>query len=1408
MPEPVFPQGPATPTPEGGVVSERYSPRYRALLREAIGQLFVNQASWDDLFLRIASLSEGKGEFEEAFLKDVKLKISALSKKNDFQDGCRIIESRAEQIAGEWLHRETSADIAIAVRANLKVADTEQVMLDYFEGKTTSEKFRNQFANSWAIKKVVAELERRGGNEENLAIELRKMLGDKWEPTLPVVESILPETTTTTVATPAPQPVSLAEAVVTPKQQPKTKKTKAVKALAQPPASEAETFVPPTEEPPAPPVEDPVDSLPEFPLRFEDAEVMQMPEFGEVRARAYDEVISNNNFAVRDVFIDKMKAEALAALRDVKNGRRHEFGAAVELVAKYLSNPDGSVNEKGANILFNGYIDAAIDEKVEALIRKANSNIGTLIEDDLPELVAARDDVQAHNPEFQGSHTPAEFTLAVINKEVLAKLLRRLEEEGNKRALNKLNEALGTPDTPPEPAPGVDAAALADFAAAFSDKAGTLPPAPAEPASPAPPAEPAATTKAPLDKPRKPRRTEPEPSDVERNALFEKITTRTIVADRIPRAGGSGILDLEVAIEESGRISSPDLVVLKPGDKDKAVTAQFIIETDFSRRDIKPGIYTLPFRVKSDERDGAVRKITLERPAEMFKRGDLVRPLSFDSKVGMYFLPNGDWFAMPLSAMKFVDSKTGFLVGTEGEFPFVAIDKSINPQEIGDRLPIERYHGFEHVCVGRVLSPEEFTYQMSMQSVFEHYYRTTTAGLGTINRNPYRLLPSPREQERMREVIRAESAENPLDVVVSSSGRVIRRGFDDFRDRLVDLERGGADKTLIGVLKKMVESAYAAFDGFENQSKNPGKKEDLKREDYWNAYIAFFRRINSSDVSKLFEVPDVRQRYFPSDFDGESAIEFYRMSGIATEVVPFTPDQAREDRPYIERAIHLDISHGSGFAARASAEGREGLTIYLDEDDKHVFSATHAAYWHLVDLGFLKDNKAAHDLLQFINEEDSYQGLYESREDCAQILKNHGRNIYSIGTEVIAAGRYDAFIEFFREVVPKIEKEILDEAPALRYKKQLLRDTLLRSLVTYDVREFFRQRVPTLADLGKKDGGVVAFDTFARNLENKRAQSEAAISDLEARGFVGQTRFGKTLFDPFGAVKNRGLAAFAAGYDCFVGYNAQNRSGVVNIAPFAEGAELAIPDNLYKTEDTGEPIGSVIKGGRYLVLNASSQQFKNFEQIVLGVVAAEGTTFEVPPGVTEYIAAEARGETAALFSRVIRKVSDGVARPVAPRPSYEAELKQVTVEVPAALEEAQRMFTEAINLVQVRQDLRFGAEGKQMRARVVAAYKRLVAEASGDNANLAAKARQEMVKDYTATIVRAQQVFGAPGRERALAKHKHFNRDMFLDQFYEMVVDDAGLRAYQEFMTQSERDKIKAAWMKHGREVWDRTSAA
>ena len=524
---------------------------------------------------------------------------------------------------------------------------------------------------------------------------------------------------------------------------------------------------------------------------------------------------------------------------------------------------------------------------------------------------------------------------------------------------------------------------------------------------------------------------------------FAEEGEHVMLPSGLPRVGG--IINLPVEIDENQRFHAREYIIEKPG---KEGVKQFEkIRFDF--RGLKcpealHGSLIMSFFVE-EKKDGVIK---LEAPRRLFAEPSVVtRPIAYDPQ-GFYTMSDGYRYAISDTDKQYINSAAGYAIEPDGmsinRFPVIemsGVTNNLHPA--GDGL----YYG-------RALGEDALRKRLNIEDAFAQYYRKRN--LGELQREQYVLAPTIKDLDRACVQIREASQKNPLDIVVSVQASVINKGFDRFGRALDEIESNGVDVTQLRALKDKAQSSFAIF---EKQSKIENSEKLLNEEGFWDDYVAFFKQINSFEVSQVFKIDDVRQRFFSSDLDGETAIEFFGIAGVRTIVFPFTPDVRRGNAPYIQEAIHLDISHGTKDPIRSNPNAPwKSVTVFLDENDEDILSSTHATYDHLRFVRLLnRDNingELAAYLIQLVNEEDSYSGFYETQQGCRDVVEYGDRNVYGFGGECIRRGRYDVVINFLRNFLPVIKRDIVKTNPEIANDQAKIQTAVLRKLLTFDMRNF------------------------------------------------------------------------------------------------------------------------------------------------------------------------------------------------------------------------------------------------------------------------------------------------------------------------------------------------------------------
>jgi hypothetical protein len=832
---------------------------------------------------------------------------------------------------------------------------------------------------------------------------------------------------------------------------------------------------------------------------------------------------------------------------------------------------------------------------------------------------------------------------------------------------------------------------------------------------------------------------------------FEKSGEAGMHASKMPRVGG--VINLHVEIDENKKFHARKYIIKKPG-KDGAEIVRF----DFGNL-VCPskivGDVELSFTVL-EKKDGVV---TLGAPEEILNEAGLVtRPVAYDRK-GFYTMSDGRQFIIATNDTEWINVETGF---------------AVDPDKMSaSKFPVLEMQGMKDgYYYGSVLSPDELRKRRNIEAAFAQYYRKSK--LTELEHEQYALAPTNKDLDRACAEIREASQVRPLEVVVSSQGRMIRDGFENFSKFLGQIPD---DSNIVQELKNACQNARNDFSVFENQRDTEDSKAKLETVGFWNNYTHFFKLLDSAEAKQALGISNIRRRFFSSDLDGETAVEIFQMAGVRTQVFPFTPDVTRTEKPYINEAIHLDISHGTKDPIRREKEFPwRSTTVFLDENDKTTFSATHSTFNHLNSLRFLENNDFAQELVQLINEEDSFKGFYETQKGCVNVLNNKYKNIYGLGSLCISAGHYDLIIDFLKQELPKIRTAVLEKFPDLLDNPKKFRTTVLRELLTYDIRPFLRSGI----------GDDV--DRISEEVQGKGERSLEALRSLERNGYSGMTIFGKTLFDPFSKVEHKGLEAFAAGYDCYVGYNSKNAIGIINLSPFRR-KKIKIPANLYGKGD--DQLGSVIKNGAYFVMNSSGEKFRNFEQMVRPIIAAN----QRPVGVQKYIESGSK-----LYGSVFPAwVRDGSGRrPV--KGGEDLKIRKIESVVTPEFNDKKDLLNKALSMLMENPGIRFGDQAVALRKQIADDFQVMLEESVKDADVEGKKVYDELIEsslrgmgeDFAETFRQAMNVAAELDVEAAAAD---FDRAEFMSHLRALIYEDTGLgyyeEAFPEFRSRISEDVLK-----------------
>jgi len=899
--------------------------------------------------------------------------------------------------------------------------------------------------------------------------------------------------------------------------------------------------------------------------------------------------------------------------------------------------------------------------------------------------------------------------------------------------------------------------------------------------------------------------------DIVTREYIEEFGEQSLLPSAIPREGG--IITLPVLVSEDGSMHARTTVTKKPG---KMESERFQI--DFGGMRAPQGIVglvNLSFRLAS-KKDGVLK---LENPGYVFAEpGTVTQPIAYDRRFG-YVLPDRRMFAISQYDAPKIDIATGFSKTPDGlsmnQFPTVIIEK------------VDKDFMFqaETAYYGKVLSYDEFRYEQQYEAVFEQYYQRTKRTSPDKEEAFVRfaLVHPKKTRDEVANEIRERSQENPIDIVVSSNHRSMKLGFDVLETKLgrlviTDENRAMAEE-FIGLFKQARE-CVSMFNKQTDVATRAQAEAFFARPDAWDPYVEFFRRIDSDEIKALLGGTDIRGSLFTSDLDGEMSVMLFKQAGIRTRVTPFIPDMNRF-KPYLESAIHVDISHGKSRQVETNAASGpwNGVSVFLDEDDHHVFSAAQATYEHLRLMGLFEREKVADYLMRFIDDHDGYRGIYSTLKGCQDIFDNDYKNIYGIGTILVASGRSAAVAEFFKQFVPQMEDAVIKRNPHAAKNPEVLRDIVLRELIRFDVRPFFRQYIGDDIDVLSKD------------LAEKIESSKATISALERDGFISdQPPFGKILWDPFNSVEHEGLGAFAAGYDCYIGYNGRHRTCKINIAPFpGQGGLLRqLPPDLLNFDDDGSQVGSIIKDGRYLVMNSSARRIPNLGFVVEKIIgyrnAGKGLKSFVDDEnknqrknanpsyrkftevVPEPTVKRLNNRNNVLLSRVISAIPEGLrprltiedepaapalpepdpAPPDVPEPIVAQPLADPVIDPEPELEpvseeflSAQTEFNTQIQAIQINPEERFTDAARDMRKRAAQAFEKMAMDAiihdTKESQELVIVARDAITEEFDESVRKFVEIVDE-------TLDYEFENDEVKERFYRMLSEifkkDAGLEYY------------------------------
>lgn len=663
---------------------------------------------------------------------------------------------------------------------------------------------------------------------------------------------------------------------------------------------------------------------------------------------------------------------------------------------------------------------------------------------------------------------------------------------------------------------------------------------------------------------------------------------RVLLESEIP--GVDKLMNVWVEVVD-GNIHIPDRVLVGSQKKSKReIAVRFEIEgAQDGTCKLHDGEYLLTFNLLSKNLKNGEQRIVLEYSPFSFEVEDVVRPVSYNSIDKEYILSDGSVAVRSRVAgySKFVDPQTG--VYEDGSFPTLRIKKIR-----------EEGRGLQKFYIAEAVSPRELELGVTLDQVLaEHHVRFAGSFANSVHQ-PFFHGAIP-EVQRMQVIkdLREATKTNPIDVVVSMSGTQMKRGFLAFSQKLQQVLSQHPE---LEYLKEAQKKSFRTYEIFSSSTEENIAK--TKADGFWDDHISFMRALHDPAVSAAFEMPDVRQVFFPSDIDGEVACELLRVAGVTVRVVPFTPNNRKHKEEYIRGAWHVDINHQDA-GIHEMEDG--GMGVFLDEGWESSFSATTATHRFLGQLGFLDqmhkpEARLFEYLLRFVSEEDSFTGPYKTKKGCADVFNNYPYSIFGVGKLMIEEGRFSEVLKFFTDTIPKFEEEVIEsfKQDNRKFSYEELQSEVLYKFVRYHVQEYFGESV----------------NKVVNDLKNRREKSVFLVNNIQQLGCTGQTRFGRTLFDFTSAVPHRGFAAFAAGYDCYVGYNPQGKMCVVNIAPFAP-EKVRLPGDFLSTD--GEQHGKNIKDNRYYVMNASSRKLSGLNQLLGELfISKGGHQYKVPPGVERF----------------------------------------------------------------------------------------------------------------------------------------------------------------------------------------------
>lgn len=604
-------------------------------------------------------------------------------------------------------------------------------------------------------------------------------------------------------------------------------------------------------------------------------------------------------------------------------------------------------------------------------------------------------------------------------------------------------------------------------------------------------------------------------------------------------------------------------------------------------------------RVKRIRNEGDRRQVVVEPAYSFHEIGDLVVPVAYVPVAYkmQYVLPDSRLVPVTSEMENLIDPKTGFVITTgrgksksKKQFPFFRLLAGAN-----NANPVE----YEFV------SEAELKEEDALRSVFYSYlgalgdvYPFVEKGLNysvgpSVDIATRRM--SSEDKAELRAALVEATKHKPLIVAIESRRSDVIRGV-----------RALAENNKLAfssVLAKKIRGNIAAI-----------TIEDLD--------------IISGQIAALPE--DVRQRFFPLDLDSELFVVLMRDAGISVTVTPMIPSASVNERllkvasSTQGRLISGDLTHGSGtrfvsheYKDYRTGQIREGMLLQVDEGITSR-SAAQELFNLLKRLGFYNNHRESallHTLIAVGASIDSYRGpAYDSREARIKTYKNYDKNFYGNAFYLSRSGQIPQVLQFFRQKVSGRYREIKIANP--RMGSQEIENVILTELQTLDITQFF------------------SFDDeYLKKHAQDIAASDEGIRNLEKRGLVLETKYGKILIDPIGAVPLRQMAAFGHGYDGYVNYNPRARLASINIAGFVKdekGKPILLPPDLL-LDGQNQPLGVLTKEGRYWVMNSDQKDkqggLAGGLQDVIDALADGNDTSQISAAAKELLGEKTTGST-------------------------------------------------------------------------------------------------------------------------------------------------------------------------------------